>query len=92
MAAGAGAGGVQLPQRLRQFIEGVPKAELHVHVEGTLEPELMFRLAARNGIALEGTVDSHRERRGSFEVRTLVAGRPAVKRASLSERLILACP
>jgi adenine deaminase len=31
------------------FIEGMPKAELHLHVEGTLEPELKFLLAARNG-------------------------------------------
>jgi adenosine deaminase len=30
----------------------LPKAELHVHIEGTLEPEMMFRLAARNGVAL----------------------------------------
>ncbi len=34
------------------FIAGLPKAELHVHVEGTLEPELMFELAERNGLAL----------------------------------------
>jgi len=34
------------------FIDGLPKAELHVHIEGTLEPELMFALAQRNGIAL----------------------------------------
>lgn len=33
----------------------LPKAELHVHVEGTLEPELLVRLAARNGIALATT-------------------------------------
>jgi adenosine deaminase len=33
----------------------LPKAELHVHVEGTLEPELLVRLAARNGIALPTT-------------------------------------
>lgn len=30
----------------------LPKAELHVHIEGTLEPEMMFRLAARHGVAL----------------------------------------
>ncbi len=34
------------------FIAGLPKAELHLHIEGTLEPELKFRLAARNGVAL----------------------------------------
>jgi adenine deaminase len=34
------------------FIEGMPKAELHVHLEGTLEPELKFSLAARNGVDL----------------------------------------
>ena len=36
----------------RGFIEGMPKAELHVHLEGTLEPELKFELARRNGIEL----------------------------------------
>jgi adenine deaminase len=34
------------------FIAGLPKVELHVHIEGTLEPELCFELAARNGVAL----------------------------------------
>jgi len=34
------------------FIEGMPKAELHLHLEGTLEPELKFELAARNGLEL----------------------------------------
>lgn len=34
------------------FIARMPKAELHVHIEGTLEPELLFSIAERNGIAL----------------------------------------
>ena len=34
------------------FVRALPKAELHIHIEGTLEPELMFDLAARNGIDL----------------------------------------
>ncbi len=37
---------------LTDFIAGMPKAELHLHLEGTLEPELKFELAARNGIEL----------------------------------------
>ncbi len=36
----------------RDFIQSLPKAELHLHIEGTLEPELMLALAARNGIIL----------------------------------------
>jgi adenosine deaminase len=34
------------------FIAGMPKCELHLHIEGTLEPELKFALAARNGVEL----------------------------------------
>jgi adenine deaminase len=37
---------------MRDFIRSLPKAELHLHIEGTLEPELMFELAARNAVAL----------------------------------------
>lgn len=34
------------------FIAGLPKAELHLHIEGTLEPEMAFALAARNRVTL----------------------------------------
>ncbi|MFQ5551800.1 MAG: adenosine deaminase, partial [Gemmatimonadales bacterium] len=37
---------------MESFIRGLPKAELHLHIEGTLEPEMMFSLAARNGVSL----------------------------------------
>ena len=37
---------------MEPFLALLPKIELHVHIEGTLEPELMFALAARNGISL----------------------------------------
>jgi adenosine deaminase len=37
---------------LTKFIRGLPKVELHLHIEGTLEPELKFELASRNGVSL----------------------------------------
>ncbi len=37
---------------METLVQGVPKAELHMHVEGSLEPEMMFEIAERNSIAL----------------------------------------
>lgn len=37
---------------MRQLIQALPKAELHLHIEGSLEPELMFRLAKKNNVAI----------------------------------------
>lgn len=37
---------------LSAFIAGLPKAELHIHIEGSLEPELMFELARRNRVQI----------------------------------------
>lgn len=37
---------------LRNWLQALPKAELHLHIEGTLEPELMFSLASRNQVPL----------------------------------------
>lgn len=42
-----------LNNSFEEFIKGIPKAELHLHIEGTLEPELMFEIAKRNNVAMK---------------------------------------
>ncbi|RPH97062.1 MAG: adenosine deaminase [Lysobacterales bacterium] len=39
-------------QALKQLVADLPKAELHIHIEGSLEPAMMFELAQRNGVEL----------------------------------------
>ena len=44
---------MQTIMTIAKFINGIPKAELHVHIEGTFEPELMFKIAQRNNIKIK---------------------------------------
>jgi adenosine deaminase len=43
---------LQVCENMETFIHGIPKAELHIHIEGALEPELMVEIAEKNGICL----------------------------------------
>ena len=57
--------GLRDPAVDEAFLNGLPKAELHVHIEGTLEPEMMFGLARRDGVALRYA--SVEEVRGAYD-------------------------
>lgn len=52
-----------------EFIRALPKAELHMHLEGALEPELLFALAHRNDVALRWRTVA--ELRGAYEFHSL---------------------
>jgi adenine deaminase len=52
---------------IEKFIRGLPKAELHLHIEGTLEPELAFQLARKHGIALPYATVEELRRAYQFE-------------------------
>lgn len=44
---------MNIQSSIEKFIEEIPKAELHLHIEGTFEPELMFEIARRNNLKLK---------------------------------------
>ncbi len=52
---------------LRRFIGRLPKAELHIHIEGALEPGLAFEIGRRNGIALPYSSEAELEAAYDFE-------------------------
>ena len=52
------------PDRLPDLLNGMPKAELHIHIEGSLEPELIFALAQRNNVSI--AYDSVEELRSAY--------------------------
>ena len=54
---------------MEAFIRGLPKAELHLHIEGSLEPELLFEMAQRNGVSIR--FDSVEALRAAYEFEDL---------------------
>jgi adenine deaminase len=54
---------------IEKFINGIPKAELHLHIEGTFEPELMFKIAKRNNISIK--YESVEELRNAYSFNNL---------------------
>ena len=52
---------------IEQWIRHLPKVELHLHIEGTLEPEMMFQLAKRNGLSLRFASISELKRAYNFQ-------------------------
>eukprot|EP00980_Cylindrotheca_fusiformis_P021747 scaffold8569_cov139-Cylindrotheca_fusiformis.AAC.17 len=60
---------VVLPRDMESFIDSIPKVELHLHIEGTLEPELVFELARRNKINLPHA--SEEELRNAYQFENL---------------------
>jgi adenosine deaminase len=72
---------------LGTFIEGLPKAELHLHLEGTLEPELKLELAARNGLDLPyGSVEEMRAAYAFDDLPSFLAARYEGDSVLLTER------
>ena len=51
------------------FIRRLPKAELHIHIEGSFKPDLMFEIARRNGVRIP--FDSAEAVRAAYEFEDL---------------------
>ncbi len=60
-----------MSENLKEFIKGLPKAELHLHLEGSLEPELKLALAKKNGIDIGQTTIE--EVRASYQFDSLTS-------------------
>ena len=43
---------MKIMMNITDYIKKIPKAELHLHIEGTFEPELMFEIAQRNKVEI----------------------------------------
>ena len=56
-------------ENIESFIQNIPKAELHLHIEGTLEPKLIFQLAERNKVKLQH--ESVDELQGAYDFHNL---------------------
>ena len=56
-----------------EFIKKIPKAELHLHIEGSLEPELMFKLSKRNKIEIPfASVDEIRSAYNFYDLQSFL--------------------
>lgn len=58
-----------MDENLKRYIESIPKAELHVHIEGTFEPERIFEIAQRNNVPLK--YDSVEDLRKAYKFNNL---------------------
>ena len=74
-------------ERLGDFLRGMPKAELHVHVEGTLEPDHALALARRGGLVLgEADAQGLRDRRPFTDLQSFLDCYYAAARVLVTEQ------